>query len=146
MEFRFQVQTKIQRPVAEVFDAVYNPTKLQQYFTTARASAPLDAGTTVIWGFADYPGEFPVHVKRCEPNALIVLEWKAMDGDYNTRIEMKFEPLGPNETLVIVGESGWRETEEGLKSSYGNCFGWAHMTCCLKAWVEYGINLRTGAF
>lgn len=28
MQLKFQVQTKIQKPVAEVFDAVYNPTKL----------------------------------------------------------------------------------------------------------------------
>lgn len=27
---------------------------------------------------------------------------------------------------------------------YGNCGGWMHMMCCLKAHIEYGINLRTG--
>ena len=33
MELKFQVQTKIQKPVEEVFDAVHNPDKLSGYFT-----------------------------------------------------------------------------------------------------------------
>lgn len=53
MELKFKVQTKIQKPVAEVFDAVYNPSKLSGYFTNGGASAPLDEGTTVEWAFAD---------------------------------------------------------------------------------------------
>ena len=64
MELRFTVSVKIQKPVEEVFDSVYNPKKLSQYFTTAGASAPLDEGTTVMWEFADHPGPFPVRVKK----------------------------------------------------------------------------------
>ena len=41
MELKFKVQTKIQKPVAEVFDAVYSPEKLSGYFTNGGASAPL---------------------------------------------------------------------------------------------------------
>ena len=41
---------------------------------------------------------------------------------------------------------GWRDTPKGQKSSYGNCFGWTQMLCCLKAWVEHRINLRQGFF
>jgi uncharacterized protein YndB with AHSA1/START domain len=142
MELKFTVQTKIQRPVAQVFDAVYNPDKLTQYFTTASASGPLHEGATVIWRFADYPGDIPVRVKKLVPNQLIVLEWRAADGDYNTRVEMKFEPLNAQSTLVSISESGWKETPKGLESSYNNCHGWTQMSCCLKAFLEYGINLR----
>ena len=147
MDLRFQVQTKIQKPVNEVFDAVYNPKKLSGYFTTGGASAPLDEGKTVTWEFADYPGAFPVHVKQVVPNKLIVLEWQAAGSEkepYNTRVEMRFESLDPNNTLVSISEGGWKETEEGLKSSYDNCGGWMQMSCCLKAFLEYGINLRKG--
>jgi uncharacterized protein YndB with AHSA1/START domain len=49
MELRFQVYGKIAKPVAEVFDAVYNPSKLSGYFTTGGASAPLVEGSTVTW-------------------------------------------------------------------------------------------------
>ncbi len=149
MELRFKVQTKIQKPVNEVFDAVYNPKKLSAYFTTAGASGPLDEGKTVTWDFADFPGAFPVYVKQVIPNQLIVLEWQAAGSEkdpYNTTVEMRFEPIDQNSTLVTISESGWKETQEGLDSSYGNCYGWMNMSCCLKAYLEYGINLRKGFF
>jgi uncharacterized protein YndB with AHSA1/START domain len=149
MDLRFKVHIKIQKPVSEVFDAVYNPKKLSSYFTTGGASGPLDEGKTVSWDFADFPGAFPVHVKQVIPNQLIVLEWQAAGSEkdpYNTKVEMRFEPLENNSTMVSITESGWKQDEKGLESSYGNCFGWTHMSCCLKAFLEYGINLRKGSF
>ncbi len=149
MDLRFKVQSKIQKPVSEVFDAVYNPKKLSGYFTTAGASAPLDEGKTVMWEFADYPGAFPVHVKQVVANKLIVFQWQAYESDkdpYDTTVEMQFEAIDPNSTLVTISESGWKETQEGLESSYGNCQGWMQMSCSLKAYIEYGINLRKGMF
>ncbi len=53
---------------------------------------------------------------------------------------------GDTRTLVTTSEAGWRETDTGLKASYGNCMGWTQMLCALKAWVEHGINLREGMF
>ncbi|MBC7899088.1 MAG: SRPBCC family protein [Saprospiraceae bacterium] len=145
MELKFQVQTKIQKPVEEVFDAVYNPEKLSGYFTTGGASGPLDEGTTVTWKWADYPVESPVNVKKVVPNESIVLEWEGAK-ELMTRVEMTFEKTGPEETLVKVAESGWRETQADLDSSYSNCHGWTQMTCALKAFLEHGINLRKGAY
>jgi uncharacterized protein YndB with AHSA1/START domain len=148
MDLRFTVQTKIQKPVAEVFDAVYNPKKLSGYFTNGGASAPLDEGTTVEWAFADNPGDeklkFPVQVKRVKENELIELGWEGAKG-LDTKVEMRFEASG-NDTIVRISETGWRETQDDLDSSYLNCFGWGQMLCCLKAYVEYGIDLRKGAF
>jgi uncharacterized protein YndB with AHSA1/START domain len=158
MQLKFQVHTKIQKPIAEVFDAIYNPTKLSGYFTTGGATAPLDEGTTVIWRFADYPGEVPVTVKKLVRDKQIVLEWDAYEppdpaeskipppSGYKTTVEMTFEPLDPNNTLLKISESGWRETQRGLDGSYGNCMGWTQMLCALKAYLEYNINLRKGAF
>jgi uncharacterized protein YndB with AHSA1/START domain len=149
MELKFKVQMKIQKPVAEVFDAVYNPSKLSGYFTNGGASASLDEGTTVEWAFDDNPGDdkikFPVSVTKMVPNELIVLSWEGAKG-LDTRIEMQFEADGPNDTIVRISETGWRETQADLDSSYLNCFGWGQMICALKAYTEYGINLRKGAF
>lgn len=149
MELKFQVQTKIQKPVEEVFDAVHNPDKLSGYFTNGGASASLNEGTTVEWRFADTPGEeigpFPVEVKKVIPNKLIVFEWQGAK-DHNTLVEMNFEKTGPEETLVKITETGWKEDQSDLNSSYGNCMGWTQMLCCLKGYVEYGINLRKGAY
>ena len=149
MDLRFKVHIKIQKPVSEVFDAVYNPKKLSSYFTTGGASGPLDEGKTVTWDFADFPGAFPVYVKQVIPNQLIVFEWQAAGSEkdpYNTKVEMRFEPLENDSTMVSITESGWKQDEKAMESSYGNCFGWTHMSCCLKAFVEYGINLRKGSF
>lgn len=149
MELKFQVQTKIQKPVEEVFDAVHNPDKLSGYFTNGGASAPLHEGTTVEWAFADNPGDeklkFPVKVEKVIPNELIVLEWEGAKG-LQTRVEMQFEKSGPSETIVRISETGWRETQADLDSSYLNCFGWSQMVSCLKAYTEYGIDLRKGAY
>ena len=142
MELRFQVYGKIQKPVGDVFDAVVNPKKLSRYFTTGGASGPLVAGSTVTWDFADFPGAFPVHVREVVPHRLIVLQWKAADGDYDTTVRMEFEPLDDDSTLVRISESGWQQTQKGLDSSYGNCMGWTQMLCCLKVWAEQGTNLR----
>ena len=59
---------------------------------------------------------------------------------------MTFERLDANTTIVRIAESGWRENPKGLESSYGNCFGWTQMLCCLKGHLEYNINLRQGFF
>lgn len=147
MELKFKVQTKIQKPIAEVFDAVYNPSKLQRLFHGG-ASAPLDKGTTVEWAFADDPDEekiqFPVSVKEMIKNELIVLGWEGSPG-LETRIEMRFTADG-DDTIVAITESGWKENQDDLNRSYGNCMGWSQMVFALKAFTEYGINLRKGAY
>lgn len=148
MELKFQVQTKIQKPVEKVFKAVQDPEKLSGYFTNGGASAPLNEGTTVQWAFADTPGEsisFPVTVEKVVPNELIVFGWQGTKEKQN-RVEIKFEKTGPEETLVKISESGWEESQDDLNSSYGNCMGWSQMLSALKAYVEYGINLRKGAY
>jgi uncharacterized protein YndB with AHSA1/START domain len=161
MELRFTVQTKIQKPVSEVFDAVYNPKKLSNYFTTGGADGPLDEGKIVMWSFIDNGKKspaFPVKVKKVVRNKLIQFSWEASEGvydaktgqmptgaGYDTVVEMSFEPLNPKETLVKIVEGKWRPTVAGLQGSYGNCQGWAHMSMCLKAYLEYGINLRKGS-
>lgn len=146
MEPRFEVQLKILKPVEEVFEAVVNPARLSRYFTQ-EASARLAEGTTVKWKFAEVPGEHPVKVRRLVPNERIVFEWEANEGGYDTTVEMLFQPLSEQATMVQIRESGWRDTPAGVKSSYDNCGGWMHMMCCLKAHLEHGINLRAdGAF
>jgi uncharacterized protein YndB with AHSA1/START domain len=162
MELQFTVQIKIQKPVNEVFDAVYDPKKLSAYFTNGGSDGPLDEGKTVHWTFRDGEGEgavVPVKVVKTARNSLIRFRWAASEGlydpktgampkpgGYDTIVEMTFESLGPHETLLKIVEGAWRETQEGLQGSYGNCQGWMNMSCCLKAFAEHGINLRKGAF
>jgi uncharacterized protein YndB with AHSA1/START domain len=159
MDLTFKVSARIAKPVAEVFEAIADPSELSRYFTTGGAKGRLETGSTVTWDFHDFPGAFPVWVIEVVPERRIVLQWEAGDeppsnaneanasGRYKTTVTITLEPLDDGQrTLVSISEEGWRQTEAGLKSSYGNCQGWMQMLCALKAYKEYGINLREGMF
>ena len=150
MELKFEVAGRIARPIEEVFEAIVDPGTLSRYFTTGGAEGRIEPGATVSWSFHDFPGAFPVEVVEVEKNKRIVLRWEADENDpsvkYHTIVTMRFEALEDGRTLVSIGEEGWRETPAGLKASYGNCMGWSQMLCAMKAWVEYGINLREGMY
>jgi uncharacterized protein YndB with AHSA1/START domain len=143
MSVKFQVQLKIRKPAAEVFDAVVDPGKLSAYFVQT-ASGPLVQGASVMWRFAEFPREIPVVIREVVKNERIVLEWPSATSAGDTRAEIAFKPLDSNNTMVQITESGWRADDEGLAASHGNAGGWMHMMACLKAWLEYGINLRAG--
>jgi len=143
MDPRYQVQLKIRKPAAEVFAAVVRPEKLSSYFVQA-ASAPLAEGATVKWRFAEVPGEHDVSVRRIVNDQLILLEWAGAESGHKIQVRMTFQPLDAGATLVQISESGWRDTPADLAASHGNAGGWMHMMCCLKAYLEYGINLRAG--
>ncbi len=51
-----------------------------------------------------------------------------------------------NSTLVTVTEKEMENNEAGIKWLKGNTEGWANFLACLKAYLEFGINLRKGAF
>ncbi|MEH6792290.1 SRPBCC domain-containing protein [Parasphingorhabdus sp.] len=150
MDLKFKVNAHIAKPVAEVFEAVANPEKLSGYFTTGGAQGRLETGATVMWDFHDFPGAFPVEVTEVIPNEKISILWNASDsseGDpYKVAATMTFQSLDDGRTLVTIAEGGWRPTEAGLASSYGNCYSWTQMLCALKMWIEHGINLREGFF
>ena len=148
MDLKFRVFAYIAKPVHEVFEAVADPAKLSQYFTTGGAKGRLETGATVTWDFHDFPGAFPVWVQEVVPDERIVLEWKANepDTDYRVTVTMTFKPTDDGRTMVEIAEEGWHDTPAALKASYGNCMGWAQMVAALKVWIEHGINMREGMY
>ena len=140
MKPQFSVQTRINKSVEEVFDAVVNPKKIVGYFCD-KADAPLVEGQTVRWTWSSKPVTHPVKVKQIIPNSKIVIEWPAMSGGTSIA-EMTFSSLEDGRTMIKVSESGWPETEDGIKASYKNCEGWQHMISCMKAYLQHGIDLR----
>lgn len=154
MDLKFSVSGRISKPVGEVFDAVVDPAKLSEYFTTGGATGRLEPGAAVTWDFHDFPGAFPVQVIKVDTNKRIVLQWDGAEnaveadavGNRRTTVTMNFEALGDGRTLVSIAEHGWSQTPEGIKASYGNCEGWTGMLCALKMWIEHGIHMRQGFY
>jgi len=143
----YTVQTRILRPVADVFDAVISSDKLCNYFTS-EASGDLTEGAEVGWRWAHYDATLPVIVSKIIENKLIELtlnskEWKKTSDDhYDVLVIFEFEELDDGNTMLSISEDGWRTDDEGLRGSHDNCGGWTHMAMCLKAWIEHEIDLR----
>jgi len=147
MARNYTVQTKIFRPVAEVFDAIVSRDKLCHYFTE-EASSDLVEGSEVRWRWKHYHATLPVVVDKIVPNELIQLSlsskaWhKTAEDDYPVKVIFEFESLDDGHTMLSISEDGWRTDTEGLKGSHENCGGWTHMAMCLKGWIEHDIDMR----
>ncbi len=143
MELQARSYIHIQRPVSEVFDAVRDPRKLEQFFVT-EASAPLEAGSTVRWVWGDMKAGADVMVIEVVRNEKITIRWEGGE-NMETMVTLTFAEVEKG-TRVEVVEDGWPKTVEGIHSYGNNMQGWANFLVCLKAFVEHGINLRKGAF
>jgi len=145
MDAPFLVQLKIRKPVAETFDAVVDADKITGYFL-GEASGSLAAGATVTWKFPEFDIRFEIVVREVVENERIVFNWPAAGGDgaYKTTVTIGFIPLDPENTMVQISEAGWRGGEASLPFSHGNAGGWMFFIAALKAYLEYGVNLRAG--
>ncbi len=84
----------------------------------------------------------PIDVLEVEDNRKIVLESSALGPGIRTTIQ--FAPDGPD-TVVTNRESTFPLTEaEGVKRALGQNAAWTYNLCGLKAYVQFGINLRSG--
>ena len=145
MKTDFQVYMKILKPASEVYEAIVDPKKLSVYFI-GKSSGRMQEGSTVYWNFTEHPGDVPIEVTKLVPNELIRFNWNGDDFTYKTQVEITLKAIAADITLISISETGWKQDDKGTKSSYRNCGGWMNMICCLKAYIEYGINLRKGAF
>jgi len=134
---------QIQKPSGEVFEAIVDPSKMSNYFIS-KGSGRMIEGMQVMWKFPEFDDEFPVRVGQIEKDKYISFYWDS-DG-LELLVEMTLTPRGNSSTLVTVTEKSRNNDEAGINWLKGNTEGWANFLACLKAYLEYGINLRKGAF
>ena len=142
----FPVFCIFDHPAAAVFEAVADPARLSQHFTMGGASGRMQAGATVTWEFADFPGAFDVNVIEARPAERLVFDWPDHHGTGMNRVTFAFDEFAPGRTRVEVTESGWQPTRAGLQSAYGNVMGWTYMLAAMRVWLDHGIATRPGMF
>lgn len=135
---------KILKPPHDVFEAIIDPEKMSNYFIS-KSTGRMEEGKTLTWQFPEFDMEFPVRIKKVEPHKFISYAWDDMDGT-ETTVEITLEPKPNNETFVRITEKSKDNNEAGIEWLRRNTEGWANFLACLKAYLEYGINLRKGAF
>mgnify|MGYP003623774786 CR=1 FL=1 len=135
---------QVRKPACEVFEAIVDPAKMSNYFIS-QGSACMEEGKTVTWRFPEFDIEVPVRVGKVEKDKYISYIWDG-EGDKELLVEIHLEEVSGDSTVVRITEGDMENDEAGIRWLVGNTEGWANFLACLKAYLEYGINLRKGAF
>lgn len=131
---------QIQLPVKVVFEGIVDPKRMTKYFIS-ESTGRLVTGAEVVWKFPEFDDTFPITSIEVEENKSISFVW-----DQETRVTITLEELQDGSTIVRVNELGKELSEKNLKWAIENAGGWANFLACMKAYLEYGIQLRKGAY
>jgi len=140
MSYTSRASLQIQKPIATVFDAVVDPVHLTKYFIS-ESSGRLETGKDVLWKFPEFEERFPITQVVIEDNHSVSFVW-----DPETHVHISFVPQEDGSTVVNVAEGSKEATDENMQWLISNIGGWANFLSCMKAYLEYGIQLRKGAY
>jgi uncharacterized protein YndB with AHSA1/START domain len=131
---------QVQKPVSDVFEAIVDPDKMTKFFIS-ESTGRMDSGKELHWKFPEFSDEFRIWNIVAEKDRLISFVW-----DKETIVKIQLEAQADGSTVVQVTEDGKDFNESNLKWLIGNTEGWANFLACMKAYLEYGVQLRQGAF
>jgi len=140
-----EIQAKLQilKPVNEVFEGVVDPAKMSNYFIS-ESNGRMESGRELTWRFPEFDMDIHIRVDRIEQDKYISFYWE--DTGEELLVEITLTPAGDSATVVTITEKGKSNDEAGIEWLKRNTEGWTNFLACLKAYLEYGINLRKGAF
>jgi len=140
-----EIKTAIQilKPVSEVFEAIVDPKKMSNYFIS-KSTGRMEEGRQLKWRFPEFDMEFPIRVGKIERDKYISFYWD-IDG-IELLVEIMLSSGDSTGTIVTITEKSRKNDEAGIRWLKGNTEGWANFLACLKAYLEFGINLRKAAF
>ncbi|MBB1283670.1 SRPBCC domain-containing protein [Flavisolibacter sp. BT320] len=141
-----QIKTalRVAKQVRVVFEAIVDPVQMSNYFIS-HGSNRMEEGKTVHWSFPEMEGSFPVQVIKVMDDKEIIFTWNDTDGS-ETTVTITLQPVSETVTFVTITEGEKAATDDGIRWLKSNTEGWANFLACLKAFLEYGISLRKGAF
>lgn len=140
MKLISKASLQIQKPASEVYEAIVNPEIMTKYFIS-ESSGRMEEGVELLWKFPEFPDRYPVAKFHLEENKSVSFVW-----DPETIVTFTLEEQADNSTVVRVSEDGKALNEENLEWVIQNTGGWSAMLNCMKAYLEYGIQLRKGAY
>ena len=124
-------------PVMEVWDGVTQAKHLNKYFTAGAKGNITPEFKAVTWRWGKV-GSAALHITTCEPGKFFEFHWKA-PSNYPTTVRFEFS-REKGKTVVRIKEWGW--TAAQLNGAFDHCQGWSEFLYGLKAYVQYGIDLR----
>jgi uncharacterized protein YndB with AHSA1/START domain len=104
----------------------------------------MEEGRQLKWRFPEFDMEFPIRVGKIERDKYISFYWD-IDG-IELLVEIMLSSGDSTGTIVTITEKSRKNDEAGIRWLKGNTEGWANFLACLKAYLEFGINLRKAAF
>lgn len=142
LKFEVDHSIRIMKPAQKIFEAIVSPKHLNRYFTY-RAEGQIEVGQSARWNWTDHQEYSPIEVVESSPPKKLIIRWDSHKLGYKTTVQFDLEDQNEKGTIVRVREGTWKNDEDGLKNSYDNSGGWMHMLCCLKAYLDFGIDLRS---
>ena len=143
-KLQIKAALRMMKPVHDVYEAIVDPERMKNYFI-ATGSGRMEEGKELTWKFPEMDMEFPIRVGKVEQDKFISYMWADMEGA-DTTVEITLESKEKDSTFVRITEKEKDNDEKGIQWLKGNTEGWANFLACLKAYLEYGINLRKNAF
>jgi uncharacterized protein YndB with AHSA1/START domain len=140
-KIKAKVQMGILRSASEIFDAIIDPEKMSKYFISG-STGKMESGKSLTWTWTDYEGEHEIKVGKIEKDKVVSFEWNG--SGVNCVVVITLESKGNDKTLVKITESEWPADYKGANQCMGQVEGWTHFLLCMKAYLEYGIDLRIG--
>ena len=143
-ELKISTALQISRPPKQVFEAITDPDNMSRYFIS-ESTGRMEEGKTVKWKFSEFEEWAAVKVVQVEPAEYLSFQWEGSAGR-SLLVEITLLKMPEDSTLVRITEGEMENDEAGIKWLAQNTEGWANFLACLKAYLEYGINLRKGGF
>ncbi len=143
-QLQIKAAIQIRKSSKEVYQAIIDPKKMVHYFIS-HSTGKMEQDRSVTWKFPEFEGDVLIEVKNIIPAELITFEWEGAKGK-NLKVEITLIEMPDNTTVVKITEGKMEADKAGIEWYGGNTEGWANFLACLKAYLEYDINLRKGAF
>ena len=140
MKLTSQASLQIQKPIEEVFEGIVNPDSMCKYFIS-ESNGRMETGKELLWKFPEFEDRFPITGIVTEKNKSISFIW-----DPETTVKIILESHQDNSTVIKVTEGAKEQNEENIKWLISNTGGWSNFLASMKAYLEYGIELRKGAY